>query len=122
MTSNQSKYALTAALALMLFSGGCVTPGNDPVVVQAERATELSLDVFDSFLRWEYANQETVGCDVKQAADRIRRDGTRWLESARALTKAYKQNRTPKNKANLDTALWVLQISVEEAISYMPKP
>ena len=114
---------LSIPLAILLLAVGCVTPGNDPVVVQAERFTELSLDVFDGFLRWQRANEDTLGCDVKQVADRIRRDGQRWLESARAMTKAYKQNRTPENKANLDTYMWVLRVSVDEVQNYWkPEP
>jgi len=105
--------------ATLLFSG-CVTTGHDPVVVQAERVTELAVDMFDAFLVWEYSNQEALSGtpEVKAMADTIRANGVQWLTTARIMTRAYKQNRTKDNEANLETALEVLQTAMSEAAKY----
>jgi hypothetical protein len=42
-------------------------------------------------------------------------DAPRWIDTANILLKAYKANRTPENKANLDTAIAVLQAGADEA-------
>jgi len=111
---------LLSCLLVPALNMGCVTPGADPVVVQAERSTELAYDVFDAFLLWEKNNREAMAGtpEVKRTADAIRANGVKWLQSARALTKAYKENRTPENKANLETALQVLASAVNEAKRY----
>ena len=111
---------LLSCLLVPVLNTGCVTPGADPVVVQAERSTELAYDVFDSFLLWEKNNREAMAGTpgVKRTADAIRANGVKWLQSAREMTKAYKANRTPENKANLETALQVLASAVSEAKRY----
>lgn len=114
---------LTIAL-LALALTGCVTPGNDPVVVNAERTTQLAVDLFDTFLAWEHSNRELLLATdprIKEAADFIRLRGQSWLETTRAMTKAYKQNRNNANRANLDTALAVLKVGVNEAQRHFVK-
>jgi hypothetical protein len=118
------KWALLVGLAIALYCSGCVTPGSDPVVVNAERTTQLALDVFDTFLLWEYTNRETLQVfdpKIKEAADFIGARGQAWLETARAMTKAYKENRSPENRANLNTALAVLRAGMGEAERYFVK-
>jgi hypothetical protein len=110
-------------LPLSLGLTGCATiqPGNDPVVVNAERTTQLALDVFDTFLRWEYDNRLTLSAtpEVRKAADHIRANGQDWLVTARTMTKAYKQNRTAQNKANLETAITVMRVAIDQARHYL---
>jgi hypothetical protein len=103
---------------------GCaaVERGQDPVVVNAERATAMALDVMDAFLQVEYLNRELLAQaspEIHQVAERVRTDGPKWLESARAATKAYKQNRSPENKFQLQTAIAVLQTAVTESQRYI---
>lgn len=115
---------LLSCLLVPALNTGCVTPGNDPVVVQAERTTQLALDVFDTFLLWEHNNRQALldlDPKIKVAADFIRERGQTWLETSRAMTKAYKENRSDANKANLDTALAVLRAGVGEAQKYFVK-
>lgn len=111
----------TIALLMILMASGCVSPGNDPVVVNAERTTQLAADVFDTFLLWERENREALRSipEIKKSADFIRARGVTWLETARSMTKAYKHSRTPENRANLDTALAVLRQAVTEVRTYM---
>jgi hypothetical protein len=91
------------------------------VAVNAERTTQLAVDVFDSFLLWEYTHRADLSGrpQIKVAADFIRARGQTWLTTARAMTKAYKQNRTDDNRANLDTAVAVLRQGIVEARKYM---
>lgn len=121
MKTRQIQFPLLAAVALILCSCSSILPGNDPVVVNAERTTQLAVDVFDTFLKWEYNNRSALAFkpEVKQAADFIRDNGIGWLESARSMTKAYKENRSQENKFNLDTALAILRQAISEARKYL---
>ena len=122
--SKASRLALATALvplSLVLVGCSAIQPGNDPVVVNAERTTQLAVDVFDTFLKWEYDNRQALSVtpEVRKTADFIRGKGQDWLVTARSMTKAYKQNRTPENQANLDTAMAVLRMAVTEARHYL---
>src|SRR5688572_9560710 len=96
-----------------LFTGcSSILPGNDPVVVNAERTTAIALDTFDTFLKFEYENKESlekISKDIHKVAETIRKNGKDWLVSARTLTVSYKKNRSPENKFQLMTAIAVLQ-------------
>jgi hypothetical protein len=123
-TSGAPKLVLATAmvpLSLLLVGCGSIQPGNDPVVVNAERTTQLAVDVFDTFLQWEYSNRQALSAtpEVRQSADFIRAKGQDWLVTARSMTQAYKQNRTPENKANLETAMAVLRSAIGEARHYL---
>ena len=113
-----------ALLPLLILLASCagITPGNDPVVVNAERSTVVAVDVFDTFTKWEYDNRKACAAfpEIRESADRIRTGGPDWLASARHLTQAYKQNRTPENKANLATAIALLRAAMVEANDYLP--
>lgn len=110
-------------LMAAVLGAGCssIAPGNDPVVVNAERTTRLALETFDLFVKWEYDNRAVLAKvpEIRQAADQIRRDGPSWLSSARVLTRAYKDSRTAENKADLETALVVLRAALERARLYL---
>lgn len=117
--------AAAALLALGLGAGcSAIAPGNDPAVVNAERTTAAALEAFDTFLLWEFQNRDTLAQvpKIRKAADHIRANGQAWLATARTLTKAYKNNRTPENKANLATAVEVLKAATKEAQAYLLNP
>lgn len=115
--------SLATAVAI-LFIAGCATiePGNDKLVVQAERTTKLALETFDTLLKWEYDNREVLSPipEIRASADRIRERGPGWLKTARTLTKAYKENRTDENKAALETWVALLRAAIKEAQGYLP--
>jgi len=114
---------MAAVIPLSLALVGCssIQSGNDPLVVNAERTTQLAVDVFDTFLKWEYDNRQTLSVtpEIRKTADFIRTNGQNWLLTARSMTKAYKQSRTPENKANLDTAIATLRTAISEARRYL---
>ena len=122
------KKLLPVSLIGMFFLVGCASLhwSGDPIVITAETTTQSAMDVFDTFLQFEYSNrgylQKIVPSAYPQihaAAEKIRRYGIGWLNTARNLTKAYKTNRTPENKAQLTTALAVLQSASTEAQNWM---
>ncbi len=66
----------------------------------------MAVDVFDTFLKWETTiGNAFVTPEIRKTADFIRSNGPDWLLTARSMTKAYKQNRTPEKPGNLDTAI-----------------
>ena len=104
--------ALLGAPSIIL-NTGCSTPSGavqgDPVVVNAEKAIAISFDAIDSFLRWEHSNPAVVTPQVHAAAQELRRKAPDAFRNARAVLRAYKTNRSPEQKALLDT--WLATIS-----------
>lgn len=129
--SNPTTHRITTFIAAALIFGvlclsGCGTlkEGADPVVVRAEQATVAALETFDAFLLIEHQNRAVLHAldpGIHLFADRLRANAPRWLASARAMTKAYKANRTPDSRASLQTALAVLAAGLAETQSYLVK-
>lgn len=94
---------LTGCKAPTMFASG------DPVVVNSEKTIAIAFDSVDAFLRWEYTNRHAVPADVTKVADTIRRDAPDAFRNARAVLRAYKTNRSPEQKALLDT--WLATVS-----------
>lgn len=115
---------LLLCASVPLWFNGCaqIAPGNDPVVVNAERTAKIAFNTVDGFLEWEYANRAVVPQQVTKAADTLRNDFPPAYATLRNLTRAYKQNRTAENKANLTTTLRVVQTMLDEALKYLPPP
>jgi len=108
-------YVATLVASFLLVGCATVAPGNDPLVVRAEQTTKIAVNLFDSFLKYEYQNRTLlakVDVEIRKQADHIRANAPKWIEDARVLTKAYKMNRTPENKANLITVLSVLDAAL----------
>lgn len=115
-----------ALLALFLTSCGTVQTGNDPIVVNAERDTRLAADTFTLVASTEKQTRATIlaidyktAIRVKHGVDYIRLNSPKWLASARAITRAYKANRTAQNKANLQTAMATLLAGLNQAQEYL---
>ena len=110
------------AFLSLLVSCASVTPGNDPVVVNAERVTAAAAETFDGLFRTEAANHAIIKARAPQVAagvNKLRAVAPEALESARAVTMAYKHNRSDENKANLATAIAVLQSLLDQAREYL---
>lgn len=112
--------------ALILASCTTVDVGNDPVVVNAERDTQLAADTFNLVATTEQQTRSVIvaidyktAIQIKHGVDYIRVNSPKWLASARAVTKAYKDNRTPQNKANLQTAMSTLLAGLTQAQQYL---
>jgi hypothetical protein len=112
-------------LIALLLAGTLVSCATDPVV-NAEKVTRTGNDLLDAFVHLERNNQAALQSVIPKAypqihayANLVRRNGVQWLETARACTVAYKNNRSADNKANLDTALAVLGAAIAQSQSYI---
>ena len=129
-------------LCLLLNACAAVAPGNDPIVVNAERDTAIAADAFDTFLKTYAeirgplrASSPTVYAPVARFADFLREpviydNGTDmhtvymprakgWLKSARVMTMAYKTHRSAENKANLVTIMATINAAVMESRNFL---
>ncbi len=125
---------LIRILSILAFAALCFTgcksidKNADPVVVNAERTLSIAFSTFDTFLKLEKQNQATVKAKAPKVhtfAEWLREKdstgmsrGLSFIKAANEVKQAYKHNRTAENRANLVTALAVLQASVDQA----PKP
>jgi hypothetical protein len=102
-----------ASCALAPALTGCKAPTSaiqgDPVVVNSEKTIAIARDTVDAFLKWEKENRPSVSPDVHAAAQAIRAKAPDQFRNARAVLRAYKSNRTPEQKALLDT--WLATLS-----------
>lgn len=115
---NAAAAFLLSAFSFLLVGCASLTPGSDPVVVNAERTIEMARVTLDSFVRFEFNNRarlDTTAPAVGAAAEKIRQHAPEWFARALRLKAAYKHNRTQANQANLLTALSVLQQASAEA-------
>jgi hypothetical protein len=112
---------LALAIALLTLSCARIQPGQDALVVDAERTQALALETFDLFLRLEYQHRDTWSAipEIHAAAERIRIHGPALIDTVKNLTRAYKHNRGPDQKANLQTALAVLRSLIDTAQTHL---
>jgi hypothetical protein len=102
---------LIGLMGVMCLTSGCasVDRDQDPVVVRAEQTIQGTFALADAFLGWEENNRAMAPVQVLVFADRLREEFPPANRAARRLVKAYKANRTPENRAELATALKVLE-------------
>jgi hypothetical protein len=120
----QMKYLPIYAAIVCAILSACSTlqPGNDPVVVRAEQTQTISKDTLDAFVTYERNNDSTLRAlnpAIHTYANYVRAHGQQWLRTLQAEKLAYKNNRTAENKANLLTAVAVLQEAVKQIGIYM---
>jgi len=102
----------------IILNTGCAPAGvvtGDPVVVNSEKTINIAWDTVQAFLKWELANRGSVSPDVHAVAQAIRAKAPDQFRNARAVLRAYKTNRTPEQKALLDT--WVATVNELARIS-----
>ena len=109
---------------LALFLMSCATTstvGTDPVVVNAEKSTAIAADTFDTAFQVEATlrQQGKVPDSINQYFNYARKNAPQWLSTARAMTLAYKNNRSSTNSANLQTASAVLIAAVAQINTYI---
>jgi hypothetical protein len=128
MTRN-SKFFWSSALLigaiLAILTQGCtwhVKPGADAIVVYAEAAAEEFTDISQKFVAWERRNEVFIKAkapDVHKFANEVRDNGKLWHDDLRRATKAYKLNRTPSNRTELETAKGIIDIALDEMRRHM---
>jgi len=103
---------LLIASPLTFLGAGCAPAGavtGDPVVINSERAIGIAWDTVDGFLRWEKANRSVIPPKVHAVAQKLRAEAPDAFNNARSVLRAYKHNRSPEQKALVDT--WIATIS-----------
>lgn len=118
----KKQYIPLLALVLLFSACNVLQPGADPVVVRAEQTTASAYDSFETFKKYEYDNRvtlESLNPKIETYANIVRRNEKKWLQTARAETMAYKNNRNDQNKANMNTAIAVLEEAMHQISLYM---
>jgi hypothetical protein len=89
-------------------SPATVSPGSDPLVVDAERSIAASFDTVDAFLAAEHDNRDALRQDlpaVHALAEQLRRDAPNAFAEAKAAVRLYKQTRTTSDGDAMDAKL-----------------
>jgi hypothetical protein len=92
----------------------------DQVIIRSEQLTKESLLTFDTFLFIERNNEaalKNINPNIHVVAEKIRAHGQDWLMAARRTTKAFKENRTASNEADMKTAYATLLQAYNEVKS-----
>jgi hypothetical protein len=125
MKTKQTNAVITL-LAFFIWGCAAVQTGNDPVVVHAEQTTTLAVSTFKLIEKSEYESYDSLkaqspgtAATIRNYVNTLRSHQNEWLTTARDLTKAYKNNRTPENKASLATALAVLSEAIAQSNKYL---
>lgn len=94
----------------------------DPVVLDAEKTLITARDTFHLYVHLERDHHATlagVSPRFYQYAEKLRRDGRKWLMTLDRLKNAYKHNRTDQNKASMLTALATVSQGLAETKGYI---
>lgn len=91
----------------------------DQIITDAEKTTKIADDTFNTFLKLDYDNQTFLkksAPSVHAFAEYLRKDdrALNWLKQARSATKAFKENRTADNKANLQTLIATIKKAIDD--------
>ena len=107
-----------ALIAIPILGTGCSTtataPGQDKVLVEAERDIQASLYTVDAFLQFVWTNQKLVGKDVLKAADRIRKQYKLYHAAALSAIEAYSQALSIQDNAAASLDKQVLDARVRQ--------
>lgn len=102
------------ALMWVAIGAGClgqqaqVAPGNDPLVVNAERTIQIAFETVDAFLAAEHDNRAAIARDlptVHATAEQLRRDAPAAFAEAREAVRLYKASRTAEVGDAMDAKL-----------------
>lgn len=122
-------YTLPLILAAALSQQGCGTTE----VAKGQQVVHASAVNFDAFIQFEKSNRDAlwaVNKNIKRTADKLRHkscadcepNAAKWIDSAIAMIDAYKDNRSPENRANMDTAIAVIQEMINQITNYFLDP
>jgi hypothetical protein len=114
-----------AMLATAALPTGCATRLSEDGVYQgdtflygAERTITSAYKSFDAFLFWEQTYRNTLPPEVSRAADVIRLNAKKWIDSAHAFRDAYAANPSGQNRDNLKLSLDLIDTALREVASY----
>ena len=94
----------------------------DQIILSAEKAAETAFVTFNTFVHLERDNEallKTVNPQIHVYANTIRDHGLDWIVSLRNATKTFKANRTPDNRASLNTVLVTLLSAIGDTNKFI---
>lgn len=111
------------ALIPLLFLCSCATilPGNDPVLVNAERTAQSSHQVLDLLFTVERDNEAVIKRTqpkIHDAVNSVRRKAPAAEDNLQKAIDAYRDHRDAQHKADLGTYLATLQALLDIASDY----
>lgn len=110
-------------LAITVLLTGCITPGHDRLLVNAERLASSAFHTVDTFLRIEYENRfELIQIEpqIHVVAEDLRENFPPAIRKLRLATEEYKRRRD--GTADLRAAIDVVQTMVDAASEQSTKP
>lgn len=93
----------------------------DKILYNADVTITTAYKSFDSFLKWETAFRAVLPVEVSRAADTIRLNAKKWIDSASALREAYASNPTRENRDKLKATLDLIDTALVQAQKYMTR-
>ena len=112
------RFTLTILFCIAMAFAGCettVAPGADPVVVHAEQSLAVARHALDTFVQYDHAHRASVPREVHAFAESVRKEAPAKFRAATAILDAYQANRSPENKATLETYVAALLALAEQA-------
>lgn len=93
----------------------------DTFLYQSEKVIVGAHQSFQTFLQWELEYRAILPVEVSRAADVIRLNERKWIDTANALHDAYVASPTPENKDKFQLALNIIGAGLDEAAKYLSK-
>lgn len=115
------KTLILPLIVVFLLMQGCATS----FVGKAEQTTQVAADTFNAFVTYErQVNPLPVSDEAKQSAihqyaQLVRKNAANWLQSARALTEAYRLNPTKENESDLNQIMAVIAAAQAQSNLYL---
>lgn len=91
----------------------------DEILYAADKTITSSYRILHSFVKWEYTHRALLPPEVSHAADAVRGNASRWIDSAIALREAYAVSPTAENRNSLEKTISILEAALTEAAKYM---
>jgi len=91
----------------------------DKTLYSAEKTITTAYKSFDAFLKWEETYRAALPVDVSRAADTVRLNAKKWIDSASAMRDAYASSPTKENRDKLQLTLSLIDTALAESLKYM---
>lgn len=122
---------VTASVAVVpvsvVFTGCSQLPStsaetSDQVILRAQQTAQAARLTFYTFVKLERDNEallKQVSPAIHDYANVIRRSGLNWVDSLRHATDTFEGNRSPENRATLDTWLKTVNDAISQSNQYI---
>lgn len=95
----------------------------DKVLFEADQTLTTGYDLLDAFVKWEKDFRPMLQGtpEIKQAADKIRRNAPDWFRTGFKLRDAYAANPGESNRTAVATSISVIRAALAESAFYLAK-